>query len=210
MIDMDSKDKEIIDNQIEIAVNRYGFNMPKGLAKSKARAIVKDAMRTYDGTTSLSTYMASKLRKLSRDSYARNYMVKVPEQRIIDKKKVFDFMDEYKDTYGKDASHRDISKSLGMKESSIKHIVEMKNIHNGGDFEIQRNQGLRTDIGIDVAIKKLPKHLRGMASDIYKKNKTSSEIMKSRNVGKTSYFKYKKQIKNGLSSATERNDIDYN
>jgi len=204
----ESKQK-IIDSQIKIAVDRYGFNMPRSLAVSKAKSIVKEAMKNYNGSTSLSTYLASKLKKISRDSYKRSTPFQMSEHSIINSKKVKDFIEDYKDTHGVMPSDSIIMLKNNISKKELQKILQKTSISSiAEDTRTSSFKYVRPETKT-YAFKGLSGLEKKMATDMYVNNLSNSSIQKKYKIKKTKFFKEKKNIDNKIKSRFENDFINY-
>lgn len=185
-----------VKSQIDYAVNKYGGNLPKSVARANAEKLARDAMLAYNPSKgNVKTYLSKRLQKLSRTAYKASIPVNIPESRLMSRSKIRDFIDEYKDTYGSSPSINDIVKYTGvpsvdaknyMRESaSISSESLYDNIH-GAD-----KKGNET-----IVVQSLPEPIRGIGEDIYLGGLKEKDILKKHKIGRTTYFSKKKKIDN--------------
>ena len=205
-----NNDKEVIDKQIEIAIQRYAFNMPKSVARAKAREIVKEAMKTYNKTTSLSTYISSKLMKLSRSSYAAGSAVKTQESSIILKKKVKDFIEEYMDNFGTHPGDKKIMDRFSISKKELDKV----NILIGSGFSSSFNEDKfssykKPSIKDKDAMRGLTSIERKVISGSVNGKMSSSELQKKYGMKKTNFFKVKSGAIDKVRRNYEHSNIEY-
>jgi len=203
------EEQHISDKQIKIAVDRYGFNMPRSLAESKAKRIVKDSMRSYNGSTSLSTYLSSKLKKLSRDSYKKSTPFQMSEHSIINAKKVKDFLEDYKDNHGIIPSDSIIMAKFKISKKELQKILQKTSISSIAEDTRSSSFKHVPPETKAYAFKSLSDMEKRMATDIYMNNLSSASIQKKYKIKKTKFFKEKKNIDNKIKSRFENEFINY-
>jgi DNA-directed RNA polymerase specialized sigma subunit len=203
------EDQITIDKQIDIAISRYAFNMPRSLAKAKAKEIVHEAMRSYNRQTKLSTYISSKLQKLSRISYERSSVFNVPENRNILKPKIKDYMEEYKDNYGVDAPDHKITQKFSITKKELHKVKELINSGvSNPDVEFKKRNTI--NISDSDRLKEIKEPIKGIAADMFSNNKTESYIKNKYGIKKTTFYKHKKNMIDQLRRRSESEYIDYN
>ncbi len=197
-----------IDSQIDYAVYKYGGNMPKSVAKAKAEQIANKAMLNYSKEKgSVKTYLSSHMQKLSRSAYKASSPVSIPESRLMSKGRVRNFSEEFHDTYGKQPSIQELSRGAGISLSDAKlHALEPSTYRTETAFENVAGSEYKDTYAV---LDSLPKDIKELGSDIYRKGAKEKEIMKKHGLGRTTYFKKKKLVDSFIKSNSEESGLTF-
>ena len=200
--------KADVKSQIDYAVYKYGGNMAPSVARAKAETIANKALLSYSSSKgSIKTYLSGHLQKLSRAAYKASSPVSIPESRLMSKGKVRDFREEYHDTYGKQPSVEEVSKGVGISLTDARlHQIEPSTFKTEASFENISGGTYRDPYAI---VDSLPTALKGVGRDIYVNNQKDKQIMKTHGLGRTTYFKRKKEIDRFLKSNSENENISF-
>lgn len=122
-------DLQLLLNQMEpiIAreVNRWANSMSRSLLESEGKRLAVEAFRTYDpkAGTALSTYVASRLPKLSRLVYANMNAARMSETQAMLFHTYNTGLNELRDNLGREPAHDELADHLGW---STKKLVSFK------------------------------------------------------------------------------------
>lgn len=96
-------------------VNRWSNSMSRSLLESEGKRLAVEAFRTYDpkAGTALSTYVASRLPKLSRIVYANMNAARMSETQAMLFHTYNTGANELRDTLGREPSHDELADHLG-------------------------------------------------------------------------------------------------
>lgn len=106
-------------------VNRWANSTSRSLLESEGKRLAVEAFKTYDpkAGTALSTYVASRLPKLSRMVYANMNAARMSETQAMLFHTYNTATNELRDTLGREPSHDELSDHLGW---SPKKLTEFK------------------------------------------------------------------------------------
>ncbi len=199
-----------VESQINYAARKYGGNLPMSVAKAHAKVLADEAMKSYSPSKgNVKTYLSKRLQKLSRIAYKASTPLNIPESRLMSRAKIRDFVDEYKDTFGKMPSHTDISKATGIKSVDAKnYVMESAAITNESAFDNIHGSKPESISGVNI-IKSLPGDLSGLGHDIYIDELKEKDILKKHKIGRTTYFSKKRKIDGFISSHSGLVNTEY-
>ncbi len=205
------KYQQDVESQISYAARKYGGNLPQSVAKAHAKILASKAMESYTPSKgNVKTYLSKRLQKLSRIAYKASTPLNIPESRLMSRAKIRDFVDEYRDTYGKMPAHSEISKHTGIKSVDAKnYISESSSITNESSFDNIHGSPSASMSGVNI-IKSLPKDISELGADIYVNELKEKDILKKHKIGRTTYFSKKRKIDSfikghsGLANIEER------
>ncbi|MDF1879611.1 hypothetical protein JHD46_08175 [Sulfurimonas sp. SAG-AH-194-C20] len=101
--------------QIDYAVRKFSTNRPESIVRMEAEAIVRKGIKDWNPSKgNISTFLSSRLQKLSRESYRASSPLSKPEKRMILGKRFKMFSEDFIDTRGKEPSSKDISRGLSI------------------------------------------------------------------------------------------------
>jgi DNA-directed RNA polymerase specialized sigma subunit len=124
--------------------------------------------------------------------------------------KIRDFVDEYKDTYGKTPSHAEISSTLGIKPVDAKsYIMESASVSNESAFDNIHGNKPDAISGVNI-IQSLPGELRPLGHDIYVNELKEKDILKKHKIGRTTYFSKKRKIDSFIGEHSATVNTEYN
>lgn len=206
-----SKYKKDIDSQVSYAARKYGGNLPASVARAHAKMLADEAMKSYSPSKgNVKTYLSKRLQKLSRIAYKASTPLNIPEARLMSRAKIRDFVDEYKDTFGRMPDHTEISKATGIKSVDAKnYVMESAAISNESAFDNIHGSKPEFLSGVNI-VDSLPDDLHSLGSDIYVKNLKEKDILKKHKIGRTTYFSKKKKIDNFIKDHSYMANIEYN
>jgi DNA-directed RNA polymerase specialized sigma subunit len=198
---MNSKYKQDVESQISYAARKYGGNLPQSVAKAHARILADEAMKSYSPSRgNVKTYLSKRLQKLSRIAYKASTPLNIPESRLMSRAKIRDFVDEYKDTFGKMPSHDEISKHTSIKSVDAKnYLAESASISNESAFDNVQGSAQSAMSGVNI-IRSLPDDVLELGNDIYVNELKEKDILKKHKIGRTTYFAKKKKIDSFISN----------
>lgn len=205
---MNADIKKDIESQINYAVGKYGGNRPPSLARAEAESIVNKAMKSYDPKNGgVKTFLSSRLQKMSRTAYKASSPLRIPETRLMGRRKLRDFIDGYKDTHGFSPSDEDIAEGMGV---SIKEAARMtqeygavraESLYAGGK---EKAAGL-SNLGI---IHSLPIESRAIAEDIFIREETDKKMMKRTGMKRSSYLNMKRDLASKIKVLSHSQNIE--
>ena len=205
---MDQQIKKDIESQISYAVSKYGGNRPPSLARAEAERIAYSAMKKYDPKNGgVKTYLSSRLQKMSRSAYKASSPLNIPETRLMGRRKLRDFIDGYKDTYGFSPSVEHIAEGMKVKEKEAERMmseygaVRAESLYSGSKERPSEMSG----IGI---IQSLPIDHRSIAEDIFIHELSDTEVMKKNNMKRSSYLNMKRKITSGIKGLSSINNVE--
>jgi DNA-directed RNA polymerase specialized sigma subunit len=118
-------DLQLLLNQMEpiIAreVNRWSNSMSRSLLESEGKRLAVEAFRTYDPNqgAALSTYVASRLPKLSRLTYSHMNAARMSETQAMLFHTYNTGLGHLRDTHGREPSHDELSDHLGWSRNKL-------------------------------------------------------------------------------------------
>jgi len=202
------KYKADIESQINYAVMKYGGNLPPSVAKAQAKRLAYEAMKSYTPSKgNVKTYLSSRLQKLSRIAYKATTPMVIPENRLMHRQKIRDFIDDHRDTFGVTPHAHEISKALNIPKKDVEEFFrETGAVNSESLFEnIQAHKP--SYLSYHDIIHSLPVDLRSIGEDIYLKHLSEQQIIKKHKLGRTTYFKRKKAIDQFISEHSEYGNI---
>ncbi len=122
-------DLQLLLNQMEpiIAreVNRWQNSMSRSLLESEGKRLAVEAFKSYDPAqgTALSTYVASRLPKLSRLTYSHMNAARMSETQAMLFHTYNSALGELRDTHGREPAHDELADHLGW---SPKKLTDFK------------------------------------------------------------------------------------
>lgn len=116
-------------------VNRWAASLSRSLLEAEAKRLAVEAFKTYDPNqgTALSTYVASRLPKLSRIVYSNQNTARLSETKTLLFHTYNAAMNELKDIHGREPTQDELADQLGwspkklmqfQREASRKEFVE--------------------------------------------------------------------------------------
>jgi len=208
--DIYTKYKNDIDSQVAYAARKYGGNLPSSVAKAHAKLLAQKAMKNYSPDKgNVKTYLSKRLQKLSRIAYKASTPLNIPESRLMSRAKIRDFVDEYKDSFGRHPTAEEISSATGIKHSDAKNYIhESASITNESSFDNISDRSAKY-ISEESIIASLPHDLRNIAEDIYINGKKEKDILSDHKIGRTSYYAKKKKINSFIQEHSGLANIEY-
>jgi DNA-directed RNA polymerase specialized sigma subunit len=96
-------------------VNRWANSMSRSLLESEGKRLAVEAFKLYDPNqgTALSTFVASRLPKLSRLTYAHLNAARMSETQAMLFHTHSTALNELRDTYGREPTHEELADHLG-------------------------------------------------------------------------------------------------
>jgi DNA-directed RNA polymerase specialized sigma subunit len=205
------KYKADIDSQIIYASRKYGGNLPSSVAKAHATMLANEAMKSYSPSKgNVKTYLSKRLQKLSRIAYKASTPLNIPESRLMNRAKIQDYVDEYKDTFGRVPTHQEIVKNVGIKSVDAKNFMaESAPIAHESAFDNIHGASIEHVSGANI-IRSLPEDIRSIGHDVYVNNLGESDILKKHKIGRTTFFSKKKKIDSFIKDHSGLANIQYN
>ena len=175
-----SEDRQIFNQQIDYAVNKYSSNRPPSLVRLEALEIAQEAYKNFDPKkANLKTHLSSALKKLSRESYRASSPLKTTEKRNVTRHRVSMFKDEFIDRNGIDPTSKDLSLALNVSDMEAQRMLQESRI-----IRTESNYGggssLPSPITKSEIIRSLHPREQSLANDLFLTRKPLSQIIKER------------------------------
>lgn len=194
-------DLQLLLNQMEpiIAreVNRWSNSMSRSLLESEGKRLAVEAFKTYDPKqgAALSTYVASRLPKLSRLTYSHLNAARMSETQAMLFHTYNTGLNELRDTHGREPTHDELADRLGwapkklftfQRQANRKEFVESEEHPDNDTSEDQLVDFIYHDLNPQQ--KKIFEYTTGYGGG---KKKSGQEIMKELGLtqGQLSYAK---------------------
>jgi len=194
-------DLQLLLNQMEpiIAreVNRWSNSMSRSLLESEGKRLAVEAFKTYDPKqgAALSTYVASRLPKLSRMAYSHLNAARMSETHAMSFHTYNTALTEMRETHGREPTHEELADHIGwspkklstfQRQAHRKEFVESEEHPDNENSEDQLVDFIYHDL--PPVQKKIFEYTTGYGGG---RKKSGQEIMKELNLtqGQLSYQK---------------------
>lgn len=112
---------------LDLGVRTYGGGNSSPMLQSKARQIALDALLHYDPEkASVKTHLMTHLRGLQRYNAQIQQGISVPEQVMLDRQRLLNAENEFRDAYDRDPSDQELAEHSGISRKRIGYLRQYR------------------------------------------------------------------------------------